>query len=126
MVEHFGSRERTRPPNNLPLELSSFVGREREAAEIEGLLSEHRLLILTGPGGSGKTRLALAVAAGVLEGFGDGVWLVELTPLSDPDLVPQALATVLGVRETPGATLVDSLRSHLERPSCSWTTASTS
>jgi hypothetical protein len=80
-----------RPLHNLPLELSSFVGREREMSEIEALLAGNRLLTLTGPGGSGKTRLALAVASEVLEGFDDGVWLVELAPLSDPELVPQGM-----------------------------------
>ncbi|HEY6713548.1 MAG TPA: CSLREA domain-containing protein [Rubrobacter sp.] len=80
-----------RPLHNLPLELSSFVGREREMSEIEALLAGNRLLTLTGPGGSGKTRLALAVASEVLEGFDDGVWLVELASLSDPELVPQGM-----------------------------------
>jgi predicted ATPase/DNA-binding CsgD family transcriptional regulator len=97
------------PPNNLFLELSSFVGRGREISEVENLLSGQRLLTLTGPGGSGKTRLALAVASGVLRDYEDGVWLVELASLSDPDLVPQAVASAVGVRETPGTDLVDSL-----------------
>jgi ATP/maltotriose-dependent transcriptional regulator MalT len=88
-----------RPPNNLPLQLSSFVGRGQEISEVEDLLPGHRLITLTGPGGSGKTRLALAVASGVLQDYEDGVWLVELASLSDPDLVPQAVASVLGVRE---------------------------
>jgi non-specific serine/threonine protein kinase len=104
----------SQPQNNLPLQLSSFVGREREVAEVASLLSEHRLLTLTGPGGSGKTRLALAVASGLVERYEDGMWLVELAPLSDSDLVPQAVASVLGVREAPGTTFVDSLRAHLE------------
>ena len=102
------------PPNNLPLQLSSFVGRGREAAEVEALLSEHRLLTLTGPGGSGKSRLALRVASRVLDGYEDGAWLVELAPLSEPDLVPGTVAFVLGVTETPGTPLVDSLLAHLE------------
>ena len=101
------------PRNNLPLELSSFVGRGREIAEIEGLLADNRLLTLAGPGGSGKTRLALRVAAEAAESIEDGVWMVELAPLSDPDLVSQAFASVLGVRETPGTALVDSLCDHL-------------
>jgi predicted ATPase/DNA-binding CsgD family transcriptional regulator len=101
------------PPNNLPLQLSSFVGRGHEIAEVERLLYDHRLLTLTGPGGSGKTRLALEVAAGVVEDFSDGAWVVELAPLTDPDLVPGAVATVLGVRETPGVPLVDSICVHL-------------
>jgi predicted ATPase/DNA-binding CsgD family transcriptional regulator len=91
-----------RPPNNLPLELSSFVGREKELAEVKRLLEDTRLLTLTGSGGCGKTRLALAVAADLVEGFEDGVWVVDLAPLADPSLVPQAVASTLGVREQPG------------------------
>jgi predicted ATPase len=101
-------------PDNLPLELTSFVGREREKAEVGRLLEDSRLLTLTGPGGSGKTRLALTVASEAKRGFEDGVWLVELAPLSGPDLVPQAVASALGVRESPGTMLADSLAQHLE------------
>jgi predicted ATPase/DNA-binding CsgD family transcriptional regulator len=101
-------------PNNLPLQLTSFIGREREMAQIGELLDANRLLTLTGPGGSGKTRLALAVASEAAHSFEDGVWLVELASLSDPDLVGQAVASVLGVRETPGTPLVDSLRGYLK------------
>lgn len=101
-------------PNNLPLELTGLVGRKREISEVEGLLAEHRLLTLTGPGGSGKTRLALAVASALVDEYEDGVWLVELASLSDPDLVPQAVASALGVREEAGTTLLDSLRAHLK------------
>ena len=114
LVEFPGGSEAGRPPNNLPLQLSSFVGRGREVAEVEKLLSERRLLTLSGPGSSGKTRLALAVASELVEGYEDGTWLVELAPLSDSDLVPQTVASVLGVREAPGTKLVDSLRAHLE------------
>ncbi len=103
----------SQPDNNLPFQLTSLVGRRREIAEIGRLLAEARLLTLTGPGGCGKTRLALAVAARVLEGFEDGVWLVELASLSDPELVPQAAASVLGVREMPGTTLTESLTAYL-------------
>jgi predicted ATPase/DNA-binding CsgD family transcriptional regulator len=81
--------------------------------EVEALLSEHRLLTLTGPGGSGKTRLALRVASEVLDGYRDGVWFVDLAPLSDPELVPQALASVLGVREAPSSSLTQTLSEHL-------------
>ncbi|MDQ4126389.1 MAG: LuxR C-terminal-related transcriptional regulator [Actinomycetota bacterium] len=95
-------REPKRRPHNLPLGLSSFVGREREVAEVKRLLGESRLLTLTGPGGSGKSRLAMAVAFEVVEGFEDGVWWVGLAPLSDPDLVPQAVARTLGVGERAG------------------------
>ena len=98
------------PETNLPLELTSFVGREREMAEIEGLLVEGtRLLTLTGSGGCGKTRLALAVATDLVEQFEDGVWWVDLASLSDPDLVPQAVAQALMIREEPGQPLVETL-----------------
>jgi predicted ATPase len=101
------------PPNNLPLELSSFVGREKELLEVERLLDDTRLLTLTGPGGCGKTRLALAAAGELLEGFGDGVWLVELASLADPSLVPQAVASTLGVREQPGRLPSETLSDYL-------------
>jgi len=96
-------------PNNLPVQLTSFIGREREKAEVRRLLSTSRLLTLTGSGGAGKTRLALQVAAEVLEGFHDGVWLVELAALSDPSLVPKAVASALGVPEQPGRVLTETL-----------------
>jgi predicted ATPase/DNA-binding CsgD family transcriptional regulator len=102
------------PRNNLPFQLTSLIGREKEISEVGRLLVERtRLLTLTGPGGSGKTRLALAVAADLVGRFDDGVWLIELAPLSDQDLVPQAIASVLGVRETPGTALADSLCAYL-------------
>jgi predicted ATPase/DNA-binding CsgD family transcriptional regulator len=96
------------------LELSSFVGREKERAEVKRLLGETRLLTLTGSGGSGKTRLALAVASEHLEGFeDDGVWMIELASLADPSLVAQAVASALGVREQPGRSLSESLSDYL-------------
>jgi predicted ATPase/two-component SAPR family response regulator len=101
------------PKGNLPLQLSSFVGREREMAEVEELLAEHRLLTLTGPGGCGKTRLALAVASELAEDFEDGAWWVGLASLSDPDLVAQAVAQALVVREAPGRSFVEALAEHL-------------
>jgi predicted ATPase/class 3 adenylate cyclase/transcriptional regulator with XRE-family HTH domain len=101
-------------PHNLPIQLTSFIGREHELAEITRLLSTARLVTLTGSGGCGKTRLALQVAADLLERFDAGVWLVELAPLADPGLVPQAVASTVGVREEPGrqllTTLVEQLR----------------
>ncbi len=102
-------RRPERLPCNLPLALSTFIGREREVAEVERLVGDERLLTLTGPGGAGKTRLALAVAHEVVEGFEEGAWWVALAPLSDPDLVPQAVASTIGVRETPGRTLGEAL-----------------
>jgi predicted ATPase/DNA-binding CsgD family transcriptional regulator len=100
-------------PNNLPIRLSSFVGREKELAELRRLLEGNRLLTLTGAGGCGKTSLALAVAGELTEAFGDGVWLVDLAPLADPSLVPQAVASALGVREQPGRPLAETLSDHL-------------
>jgi hypothetical protein len=80
LVQSPGTPEGGRtPPNNLPLSLSGLVGRGREIAEIEGLLANHRLLMLTGPGGSGKTRLALAMTHEVVGDYEDGAWLVELS-----------------------------------------------
>ena len=103
-----------RYPNNLPHQLSSFIGREREMAEVKRLLTTTRLLTLTGPGGSGKTRLAIQVATDLISEFADGVWLVELAPLSDPALVLPAVASVLGVLEQPGRPLIETLADHLE------------
>jgi class 3 adenylate cyclase len=91
--------------HNLPIQLTTFVGREGEIARVKALLTTTRLLTLTGVGGTGKSRLSLQVAAEVLESFPDGVWFVELAPLSDPALVPQAVAAVLGLRDQPGRPL---------------------
>ncbi len=101
-------------PNNLPRSLSSFIGREREIAEVKRLLASPFLLTLTGPGGCGKTRLALQVAADLVEGYADGVWLVELAPLSDPTLVPEAVASALRVREQPGRPIIETLSGFLQ------------
>jgi non-specific serine/threonine protein kinase len=102
-----------RPPHNLPTQLSSFIGREKELAEVRRLLMGNRLLTLTGVGGCGKTRLALAAVDELMETFEDGVWLVDLAPLSDPSLVPQAVASTLGVREQPGRSLTVALSDYL-------------
>jgi predicted ATPase/class 3 adenylate cyclase len=95
-------------PNNLPLQLTSFVGRAYEIAQAV-LLTGHRLVMLTGPGGSGKTRLALAVASEVLPSFDDGVYFVDLAPLSDHTQVPSAITQALEMREQPGRELIDIL-----------------
>ena len=102
-------------PNNLPNQLTSFIGREREKREVKHLLETTRILTLTGSGGAGKTRLALQVAAELLEEYPGGVWLVELAALFDPTLIPNAIASALNVPEQRGLpltnTLVDFLRS---------------
>lgn len=105
-------------PNNLPLETTSFIGREAELAELNNLLTpdneDNRLITLTGPGGTGKTRLALQAAKGVLDQYLNGVWLIELAPVVDPAQVIQAIATPLGVRDQGARSLelmvVDNLR----------------
>jgi len=100
-------------PNNLPQQATVFIGREKELAEVATLLAGTRLLTLTGSGGCGKTRLVLQVAADALEQFSDGVWLTELAALADPILVPQAVATVLGVKEVQGRPLAQALIENL-------------
>jgi predicted ATPase/DNA-binding CsgD family transcriptional regulator len=97
------------PTHNLPAPRSSFVGREREIEEIRRALSATRLLTLTGVGGSGKTRLALEVARDLVEAYTDGVWFVELAPLSEEVLVPKAVAEALEVPERPAEPLADTL-----------------
>jgi predicted ATPase/DNA-binding winged helix-turn-helix (wHTH) protein len=100
--------------SNLPLPLTSFIGRERELVEIKRLLPQTRLLTLVGTGGIGKTRLAMQVAAEVIAAYRDGAWLADLAPLSDPALVPSAVARVLDVREVAGQSLIETLRSQIK------------
>ena len=95
--------------HNLPAPLTSFVGRERELAELAGLLAEARLVTLCGTGGVGKTRLALAVASQMLPGFADGAWLAGLAGVSDPGLVPAAVMAAVGVRQEGGVPAVEAL-----------------
>lgn len=98
---------------NMPIPLTSFIGRERELEEVKPLLFNTRLLTLTGAGGSGKTRLAIRVATDLIESFKDGVWWVDLAPLMDQMLVPQAVASVLGIREMANQSLIEALTSYL-------------
>jgi len=116
-------------PNNLPIQPTALLGRERELTEVRALLGDGaRLVTLTGPGGVGKTRLAVEVASVLIDRsarsepvliaakeptFSDGIFLVELAPLTDPSLVQSAIAQVLGVQDLGGRTLVDGLREHL-------------
>ena len=115
-------------PNNLPAQLASFVGRDVEVAEVLRLVGSARLVTLTGAGGCGKTRLGLQVAAELLDGSGDGVWLVELASVSEQGAVPSAISAVLGITGRAGRpvleTLLDALRAPDTCSSCS-TTAST-
>jgi predicted ATPase/DNA-binding SARP family transcriptional activator len=99
------------PPTrtNLPEPLTSFVGREEETERVAKLLAESRLVTLTGPGGSGKTRVAAEAGAALADRYRDGVWLVELAPLTDPALLPQAVAAALRVPEDPVRPLVETI-----------------
>jgi predicted ATPase len=101
------------PPNNLPAPLSSFIGRERERAEIKQLLPAHRLITLTGAGGSGKTRLSLKVAGELLNEFEHGIWFVEFASVFDPALISQTVASTLNIREQSGRSLIDILMDYL-------------
>ncbi len=101
-------------PHNLPTQLSSFIGREKELSALSEWLEGSRVLSLTGPGGTGKTRLALQLGAGVTEQFSDGVWLVELSPLRKADQIYRALGAALGVREDPSRDLLTTLADYLE------------
>jgi predicted ATPase len=98
---------KTVTPNNLPTFLTTFIGREKEQAEILQLIGAQRLVTLTGSGGVGKTRISLKVGGQVLEKYAHGVWLVELAPLSDPELLAQTVASVFGI-------VTQSTRSHTE------------
>jgi predicted ATPase/DNA-binding SARP family transcriptional activator len=117
-VGSFGSRiqEHTHP-NNLPRQLTSFIGREHEMDEIKRLLRTTRLLTITGTGGSGKTRLALQISADLITLYPNGIWLVELAALSDPTLVPKAVATAIDLPEQPGRNLTEILADALQRKS---------
>lgn len=101
-------------PNNLPQQVTSFIGREKEIRDSRNLLSHTRLLTLTGSGGAGKTRLSLQIAAEVLEIYTDGVWLVELAPLADPAFVPQTVASVFGLIEQTGKSFTQLLTDYLK------------
>jgi predicted ATPase/class 3 adenylate cyclase len=96
-------------PNNLPPQLSTFVGREAEIGAIIALIEQHRLVTLVGSGGVGKTRLSLQVAANLLDGFGDGVWFIELAPLASGDYIPSTVALALGLTLAPEGDPVENL-----------------
>jgi predicted ATPase len=105
-----------RPRHNLPLQLTSFIGREKEIAEIQALLEQTpgRLVTLTGSGGTGKSRLALRMAENLQDEYEDGIWLVELASLSDSDLVAQTVAINLGLNQTTTAQVTSELQDYLE------------
>lgn len=102
-------------PNNLPQQLTSFFGREREIEETKVLLRKVRLLTLLGMGGLGKTRLSLQIAADELDGYPDGVWFLDLAPIRDAALIPHVAAHCLHLQEEPGRPVIDTLCAHLKQ-----------
>jgi len=101
-------------PNNLPLQLSSFIGRKEELKQIKSILKGKRLLTLTGPGGTGKTRLALQIAADIIDDFENGVWFIELASLIEPELLPNAIMHTLGIKDQPKQKVEDTLVDYLK------------
>jgi predicted ATPase len=101
------------PLGNLPASLSTFIGRERELAEVSQLLSAHRLVTFTGAGGSGKTCLSLKTAGELVNEFEDGFWFIELASISDGVLIPQTVASTLSLREQAGRSLMDILLEYI-------------
>jgi non-specific serine/threonine protein kinase len=108
-------KEMSAPPHNLPYQISTFIGRERELDDIANLIANNRLVTLVGTGGIGKTRLSLKVAEGLLRDFANGIWFVELAPLNDSTGVPQTVASLFGLiegsSESPNEKLIRFLRS---------------
>lgn len=105
-------------PNNLPVQLTNFFGREKEIAEVKQTLEKHRLVTLTGSGGAGKSRLSLQVAAVLLDQFPSGIWFVELAPLTEPDLIPQTILTAIGIQTQQGLTAQEVLIDFLREKDC--------
>jgi hypothetical protein len=101
-------------PNNLPVQLTSFIGREREIEEIKRLLGNARLMTLTGAGGIGKTRLAIEIARQMGDLYPDGLWLVDFAALPESSLILQAIASALGAREEPNRSLIQTLTDYLK------------
>ena len=100
-------------PNNLPIQLTSFIGREKELADVKELLHNAPLLMLLGPGGTGKTRISIQAASELLDQYPSGVWFVELAPILDPLLVPRTTAIAIGLRDEPQRPVIDMLCDYL-------------
>ena len=108
-VQLVKQKEVSTPPHNLPFQISTFIGRERELDEVTDLIADHRLVTLVGTGGIGKTRLSLKVGEGLLKEYADGIWLVELASLSNPALVPQTVASLFSLAEGSEEPLTEKL-----------------
>jgi predicted ATPase len=118
MLQEFNKEPRRKKVlHNLPAHLPSFIGREKEIETIKELVSENRLVTLTGAGGCGKTRLAIQFAVQVVPEYADGVWMVELAPVTVPDYIDQAIAEVFKIKEQPGSTLLQIITHYLENKS---------
>jgi len=113
LLSDFPAPRSLETPTNLPVQVTTFVGREREVSEVGALLDRARLVTLTGPGGTGKTRLSIAVAERCRDRFPAGVFFVELASIVDPALIPATIASAVGVREDPSSPVVETLRQHL-------------
>ena len=100
--------------NNLPSSLSEFIGRRKEINEIKQLFPKIRLLSLIGAGGTGKTRLAIQLVSELIDEFDNGVWIIELSPVTDPELVVKEISSVLNLKEDPGTDLIETLKEFLE------------
>jgi predicted ATPase/DNA-binding winged helix-turn-helix (wHTH) protein len=105
----------TQPATNLPPAVTPLIGRENELSKLPELIAEHRLVTLTGPGGIGKTQLGLEAARHVLTCFPDGVWISELAPMTDPELIPGTIARALGITPGPNRSLLDQIVAVLHR-----------
>src|SRR6266498_4385751 len=102
-----------KPSTNLPAPLTTFIGREKEQSDVIKLITKHRLVTLTGPGGVGKTRLSTKVGEQVLRDYDDGVWFVEFAPVLDPLLVQRTTAIAIGLRDEPQRPVIDMLSDYL-------------
>jgi len=111
-------KEEKKSLHNLPVQLTSFIGREKETNELTTLVENNRLVTITGSGGCGKTRISLQIAKDYLDKFIDGVWFVDLSPLEDPELLPLEVANTLSITEEPGKPIVSTIKEHIREKHC--------